>query len=234
MKRTVKTALTLVPALLLGTTAAFAAGKLDVSQENFHVIDSYSVYGYAFAKVENVGDKPIQVNAGLLEIFDKEGDTITSTDYMSAYAENLQPGDYTYVRLYEDMDINAEDIDDYLLTVTGKSDMSYTDRRFPVEVDYQADVPRSAYSTTDYIYATVTNDTDETVYDMEVVSVLLDDEGNILYLDGETMYNEGILPGSSVTVRTEISSDFKEYYASKGFQPTHADAIAYVSVPNEE
>ena len=61
-------------ALFMGTLGCsmpvLAAGKLSVEQENFHVIQSYSVYGYTYAKVANVGDKPIKINTGLLEIFD--------------------------------------------------------------------------------------------------------------------------------------------------------------------
>ena len=60
---------------------AFCAGKLSVAQENFHVVSYWGTYGYAFAKVENIGDKPIKVNAGVLEIFDENGDALTSSDY---------------------------------------------------------------------------------------------------------------------------------------------------------
>ncbi|MBE0601652.1 MAG: hypothetical protein IH607_07675, partial [Firmicutes bacterium] len=125
--------------LLIGLMAApaLAAGKLDVSQENFMVIDSYWVYGYAYARIDNVGDKPIKVNAGVLEIFDANGDPITSTDYMSAYAEYLEPGEYTYASLYAQIeDVPAADVDDYSLTVTGKSDKEYISVRLPVTTDY--------------------------------------------------------------------------------------------------
>ena len=112
-----------IPIAILSTTTVFAAGKLNVPQENFIVTDLYNVYGYAYAKVENIGDKPMVVNAGLLEIFDTAGDTITSEDYMAAYAKNLQPGEYTYVKMYSRIeDVEASDVDDYLLTITGKSE----------------------------------------------------------------------------------------------------------------
>ena len=83
----------LVLALLLcmSSVSAFAAGKLSVVQENYYTIEGYSTYGYGYAKVQNIGDKPIKVNAGLLEIFDENGDPITSTDYMHKYAEYLEP-----------------------------------------------------------------------------------------------------------------------------------------------
>ena len=66
--------------LCLGATSAFAAGKLSVTQENFHHITGFWNYGYAYAKVENVGDKPIKVNAGVLEMYDENGEVIADPD----------------------------------------------------------------------------------------------------------------------------------------------------------
>ena len=68
--------------MTLCSASALAAGKLSVTQENFHYVENYWNYGYAYAKVENVGDKPIKVNAGVLEIYDADGEVITSTDYV--------------------------------------------------------------------------------------------------------------------------------------------------------
>ena len=60
------TAVMLAFVLLIGTVPAMAAGKLSTTKENFWVINSYWTYAYAYAKVENVGNKPISVNAGVL------------------------------------------------------------------------------------------------------------------------------------------------------------------------
>lgn len=64
--------LMLVVVLLMCSTTALAAGKLQVVQENCHFVKSYWNYLYTFAKVENVGDKPIKVNAGVLEIYEND------------------------------------------------------------------------------------------------------------------------------------------------------------------
>ena len=206
-----------------------AAGKLSVTQENFHAIDMYSAYGYLYAKVENVGDKPIKVNAGLLEIYDANGDPLTSTDYVNAYVEYLQPGEYTYVSAYEDVDAGVDAIDDYMFTVSGKSDNETQILTIPCEAKYEVD-DSNKYWTNYYMYATYTNPTDKPLYNLEVVAALLDAEGNILYVEGNNMYNTALHPGSTVTVRMDISSGFIEYYEAKGFVPTSVDAIAYVEV----
>lgn len=208
-----------------------AAGKLSVEQENFHVIQSYSVYGYAYAKVANVGDKPIKINTGLLEIFDANGDTLTSTDYYHEYAEYLQPDEYTYVRMSDEVEeVDAIEVDDYMLTITGKADVDHFSYRFPCTTSYEPNVQED-YWTYNYMYATFTNDTEEPVYDISVVLALLDAEGNILYMDDTDLYNDkAVMPGSSITVRKDVSSSFIEYFEKNGLVPTSVDAIAYVNV----
>lgn len=220
--------------VMLNMGAAFAAGKLSVEQENFHVLDSYGIYGYAYAKVANVGDKPIKVNTCLLEIFNEDGDALTSTDYYSDFAEYLQPDEYTYVRIYDEVeDVELSDVDDYMLTVTGKADTDYISKRFPCETSYEPNV-QEGYWTYNYMYATFTNDTEEPVYNISVVLVLLDEEGNILYMDNADMYSDkAVMPGSSITIRKDVSSNFVEYFEKNALIPVSVDAIAYVNVEQE-
>ncbi len=221
-------------AIAMGSISAFAAGKLSVEQENFHVVDDYGVYGYAYAKVTNVGDKPIKVNTALLEIFNEDGDALTSTDYYSKYAEYLQPDEYTYVKVYDEVgDVEASDVDDYMLTITGKAETDYISCRFPCTTSYEPNV-KDGYWTHNYMYATFTNDTEEPVYGIEIVLALLDDEGNILYMDADNMYTtKAVMPGSSVTIRLDVSSKFIEYFEKEGLVPTTVDAIAFVNVEQD-
>lgn len=231
MKKIVSLFLALV--LCISVTSAFAAGKLNVVQENFYYITSYWNYGYAFAKVENSGDKPIKVNAGVLEMYDADGEVITSTDYMSTYVTYLQPGEYTYVRMYEDLDEGAAVPNDYMMTLTGKSDTSETALRLPTTTNLEMGVIEGWWEY-NYMYATVTNNTEEILYNVEVVLALLDAEGNILYITSEEFYSEiGIMPGSSVMVRKDIDSSFMDYFAANSIVPASVDAIAYVLVDNE-
>ena len=73
MKKIISLTIALALLLCAASLPALAAGKMTVAQENFHVTDGYSVYGYALAKVENTGDKPVEFSAGLLEIYDEAG-----------------------------------------------------------------------------------------------------------------------------------------------------------------
>ena len=234
MKDLLSRVITLAIVLSLLCCPAMAAGKMAVDQENFHVTDNYSVYGYAFAKVENTGDKPVEFSAGLLEVYDANGDTLTSTDYMSCFPSTLQPGEYGYIYAYDGIDTvdNYSQVDDYMLTVTGKSgDKEYV--RYPVVGDYQEDVQVSKYSSYDYVIAEITNDTDETVFNLEVVIALLDDQDNILFLTHNNFYTStGLNAGSTITYRDSISKSFYEAWEREGVTPTHVDVIAFSEVNN--
>ncbi len=230
MKKVV--ALVLALTLVLAAVPALAAGKLNVTQENFWFIDGTWDYGYCYARVENSGDKEIKVNAGVLEIYNADGDAITSTDYLSAYAKYLKPGEYTYVKMYAEVEGDVVP-DDHMMTLTGKSDKKETVARLPVTTELALDVS-NGYWTNDYMMATVTNNTDAPLYKIEVVLALLDAEGNILYIDSKDMYSElALMPGSSMIVRKEISSAFMEYFEANGIVPASVDAIAYVIVDVE-
>lgn len=221
--------LLLVLALCLGCTSAFAAGKLNVVQENTCYINEYSPYFYAYAKVENSGDKPIKVNAGVLEVYNADGDPIASADYLSAGARYLQPGEYTYVRMnaYDGLSEDAVPAD-YALTLTGKAEKDYENVRFQAEGKLEMNVQVDKWSTYNFMYATVTNNTEETVYNVQVAMALLDAEGNVLYVCEDSLYNVGIPAGGSVVFRQNIPSEFMKYFEANSITPASVDAIAYI------
>lgn len=210
-------------------SALFCAGKLSVLQENFYVIPSWWTTCYAYAKVENVGDKPIKINAGILEIYDENGDVITSNDYISAYAAFLKPGEYTYVEINTGIDTITKPVGDYMMTLTGKSDNSSVCLRLPCETELKLNVGSSWYPS-NYIYAQVTNNTDGPLYGIKVVVALLDSEGNILYLDDSGLYSSTALtPGSSAIFRMSIDDSFIEYFEKNNISIAKVDAIAYMT-----
>ncbi|MBQ8313710.1 MAG: hypothetical protein IJX84_10990 [Clostridia bacterium] len=225
-----KKIISLLLALCCTCVSALAAGKVNVAQESFiHLADEYSNRYYCYAKVENTGDKPIKVNAGVLEVYNAEGDAIHSSEWINAHARYLQPGEYTYVRVNEYMDDLTLVPDDHLLTVTGRSDNDYANVRYPVETKLELGV-EGDWATYNYMYATVTNNTEETVYNLNLVMALLDAEGNILYLYNNGLYEVGLTPGSSLTFRQNLPSDFMKYFEANSLVPASVDAIAYIEI----
>ena len=167
MKKVVAMVLSVI--MLLSMTSALAAGKVSVVQENFYALKNYYDYGYVLAKVANVGNKPIKINAGILEVYDAEGDNLTSTDSLKKYAEYLDSDEYTYVYMAAKLEEGQlEHVDDYLLTITGKSDTKGPTRRVTVkDVDFKRDYKVNEYYTYDCAFFTVVNETDETIWKKE-------------------------------------------------------------------
>lgn len=223
--------LVLVLGLLLAALPAGADGKLSVEQENFHVIELYGVYGFVYAKVANVGDQAIKVSNALMEVMDKNGNVIASTDYFNEHARYLEPGEYTYLNLSESIvDRPAADVDGCTLTVTGESDAGYKNLRLPVVCEYKENV-QVDWNTRNFMYATVTNNTEDIIYDLGVVLALLDAQGNILYMDSSYMGSDkGLSPGSTIIVKKQVENYFVQFFESKGLVPAYLDAIAYAEV----
>ena len=81
---------------------------------------------------------------------------------------------------------------------------------------------------------TVTNNTEETVFDICTVYALLDAEGNILYMNDYSTYSMGLAAGSSMIIQELIPSEFSDYFAANNLVPASVDAIAYTEVENEQ
>ena len=222
-------ALTLALALTCCSFSALAAGKLSVTQENFWVISSYwADAAYAYAKVENAGDKAIDVNAGILEIYDEKGDVITSGNYLQVYPKTLQPGEYTYVSLAMEVQ-QTKDLgkpEGHQLTLAGKTDDESATVRLPAELK----LAEGEWWKADALEVTVTNNTEETLYGIQAVFAVLDAEGNILWIDSDSQFAAyGLTPGSSAVIRREINQSFVNYFTAKGVTPASVDVIAYVN-----
>ena len=234
MKKTI--ALFIALALLACALPALAEGKIEVTQENFHVVGTSSLYGYLFLKLENTGDAPAKLDGGEMEMYDAKGNVLGSTTTMWRYAEYLKPGEYTYVYFSARAEggESADEVANYSMGFNFKDSSDKETFRLPVESMYEDDVTEG-YWTHDYMTTTVTNDADQTVYDVIIVRALLDADGNILYVDSDSMYNyKGITPGSSIVLRRQMGSNFMTLFEEKGYAPQTVDAIAYVYVSDPD
>lgn len=193
--------------VLTAVCPAFAAGKLEVTQEKFYSLEPYddSFYTYIYAEVTNSGDKAVEFNNGLWEVYDANGDTLDSEDWMYCYPDVLEPGETGYVSAYMSLDdVDSTDAAaDYLLTVSGKSAKENPNVILPATVAYE--YVKGDYRDYHTLIATVTNDTAETAYNFRVVFAVKDAEGNLLYVDDVQPSYVGILPGTSVEVKCDLS-----------------------------
>lgn len=231
MKKKILCSLLAAALVIMMAMPAFAAGKLEVADESMTVCESYSGYtAYVFAILENTGDKPVEFNAGLLELLDADGEAIDADDYLYSYPTILDPGQKAYLRQY----INVDDadspdyIDDYTLSVSGKSASENTN----VALDCTAEVgmkPYSYTSTTEYptVTITVTNNLDETVREIYAAYALLDEDGKVIYVDYVSPSYVGLPTGQSIELDSQIDSSLVEQWEADGVEPASIEVLAY-------
>lgn len=221
-------ALLLAVCLTLGCASALAAGKLTVNQETYTPVAGYSFIGYVFAEVENTGDKNIEFGSGLLEILTADGDPMDSTDVYNMYPSILAPGEKGYVYTYQYVDAAEaiEDISDYTLTISGKATQEEAVARLDSAAAYN--VGTDAWGDEEQmVVVTVTNNTQETVYDCQVAFALYDAEGKLLLVDADNTYNVGIPAGQSVEILFTVDEDLAAVWAEQGVTPATVESVAY-------
>ncbi len=216
--------------LTLCCTAALAAGKLEVTQEAYYAVESYSSYiGYLFAEVTNTGDSNVEFGSGVMEILSESGDVTDTDEIYSCYPSVLAPGQKGYIvnHTYTDA-TQLSDIADHTLTVVGKTSKEETAAQLDV-TEAKAE-KYEQWDTTYYrIVVTITNNTEETVYDANVVAGVCDADGNLLYVGTDTLYNLGIPAGSTMEVRIDMDNDMVEKWLADGTEPAAAEAVCFVS-----
>ena len=224
------TALLLTLALALSATSAMAAGKLTVNQETYVAAEGYSLKSYIFAEVENTGDKNIAFNDGLLEILNADGDPTDNETIYRMYPEILAPGEKGYITdyLYPSDASTLDDIADYSLVVTGKSTKDEAPVRLEAAAEYGMAVS-TWDSETAAVRVTVTNTTEATLYECNMVFGLYDAEGKLLYAASNYAYNTGLPAGQSMEMLFPIDEELTTKWEADGVKPATASAFAFVS-----
>ena len=224
MKRTIALILSLTMLLCL---PAYAAGNLEVNEDNWYVVshsDDYRVYYFAAAK--NGTDKTVSVNDLLFQIQDAEGDTVESTSKYNMYPQVLQPGETGWLVISKDgKDLNSKsDIDHYTLTITTKVNDDQLAHPLTAECEY---IEKDEDDNEDVLRATVTNQTAENAFDITVAMLARDAEGKLLYITGDTAKNIGLPAASSLMERASIKSDIMDALDDAHIAVASAEAIAY-------
>ena len=213
-------------ALCAACVSALAAGEVTVSQKQFYtVVTDYSQYGYLFAKIENTGDEPIMLDYGKVVTFDESDDIMDTSNYISAYPRYLQPGEYAYLYDISYGSLGDPIVADYKFSI-GTTDQERTVLRLDSESAFDPGEADSKYD--DLMFATFTNTTDGLLSNLYIVYALLDEEGNILYLNYDYLDDIALHPGSTITVARRVDSDIVDYLKQNSITPATVDTLVYV------
>ena len=223
----------LLVSLLLISSFALAEDDA-VSQENFYVLETFYTEATYLARVENTGSDVLRLDDGSVDFLDAEGNVLFTADYLFMLPGCLNPGESAFLHAFADLPegVEASAVAATRLHVNFDRGDTYfyvqridcTDTRLALDVVGQ-------WWTEDFMYVTVTNNTEEPVFGLELVLVLTDAEGTPLYLTTGSLFSSmALMPGSSLLVQQDISSDFMDLLDAKGVTPAAVEAIAYATV----
>ena len=212
-------ALFLILTLLSAAVPALAEGKLEIVRESLQV---YKPYVFVFAKIKNTGDAPMEIGS-LVELFDTEDELFRSEEF-TVMGDVLNPGESAYayygVYLYGDTDVTRYTSEWEAVGLSGDAEtVRYESRAEWRQADEEFDE--------DCVFVFFTNTTDKTVFAPCTSAILLDGEGNILYLTVPVQYDLGITPGSTVIFTCEIPP----YVLKKvDMETVTVDSVVYTNV----
>lgn len=221
-------ALILVFSLLFCMAVAVAEGKLTVTEKNV-IIKTGRDSGIFVAKVENTGDAPIYYDNGKLVIFSTNDDILATENYVYSSPNDilLQPGEYTYC--YEFLwssALKGEKIGDVKFSVTADN-RGYSYEKLSATAELE--IPDTGLFTSNYVNVTFTNTTDDVLYGVYVVVAIMDEDNNLIYVDRNSYDSLGVHPGSTVTLKMYIDSDYLAYYKTNDIKPTDVEAMVYIN-----
>lgn len=227
MKKFVLISLILILSAVL-FTSVFADAEFTATDQTMFIYDDDD-NGYFFARVENTGDAGGYVGSGTLDILDENDNVIVTKNYVSPNPSSiwLEPGEYAYLDLYLwEKAFLETPVADYNFTIpAGKWGDKY--EQIPCEGDFYFD-PDDKYDNA--VFVTFTNLTDELLHDFETVVALYDEEGYLIYSESNTNYDVSVHPGSTITVKIDISSTLVEYLGNHDITPTSVEVLTYVEI----
>lgn len=202
----------LLALLVLSSCAAFAEGKIGIRRQSLF-IDPNGNSNYFFAELENTGDEPVNVGRGTLTIQDSKGaELVNKNVYVMGMNPELKPGETMFVHEYlfdklSEMDVASFDCS-FEAATWGQA---YT--RVPCEAAYDSENPDD-----NYIYVTVTNDTENTIYGYYVTAAINSTEGRLIFTGQAISTDIGINPHNTVTARIMLSSSLVKFWRENGIE----------------
>jgi len=213
---------------------AGAAGKLAAFHENLYSIPYYTsgIYANIYAEVSNDGDKPVEFASGLVEYFDKDGNSVESANIDYCWPAVLQPGEHGFVSASKYIETTDPAlITDHMLSLTGKGKI--TARIARLESAARIETTSDGYWSTTRLIATIKNTAETPTNEIHAVYAIKDAAGEILYVTTANWSGYGVrlLSGSSIEMSVDLYSDTVTYFTDHNLVPATVDVIAWASLP---
>ena len=220
----------LIAALMLMSCAAMA--EIEVVRTTYIPAEVYtdSYYGYFFAEVVNNGEEPVYIGDSYFNVLDPDGNIVATCDLYSINPSVLAPGATGYVYNWQSLDgiSSVDEVPGYEYCIT--SEDAYYDAPQSVTVsdatfEYGEDTFGDMACT---VHITVQNDTDETLYEPNVIYALYDQNGDLLDASDVTLYYAGVPAGQSTEAFFEISDGLVKAWVDAGKEPATVVGMAFL------
>ena len=220
-----KAIICILAGLLLIPGSSMVRAELSVTDRNAFVSPGKDS-GYFCAKIENTGTTQAAIGDGKLVLFSPDDDILTTSDYIDAYPNRLilNPGEYTYVNEFLwNSALKNQEIGDIKFSVSEAENGREVQ---PVSCESSYHISGSN-NYDNYIYITVTNDSQEIQYGYFLIVALYDQEDRLVYVDKNRYEQFGLHPGSTSTIGMYIDTDTVNYFEATGIEISKVDALVY-------
>lgn len=220
----------LVVCLGLFIVSGALAADIEPLKETTYAVESYDGYEYYYvAFVKNVTDEAVNVRDATMTLFDAEGNEIGKANYLSDIGSTyLDPEEITAVMFRIDIDDPSKIADKKILYNTEKNASYGKDSTFEVASSEYMKVD-SKYED-DGMHALITNTEEKDIKNLSVALVLVDKDGNPLYMRSSTTFDIALLPGSSIRFEERADRDIVDVLTANGMEPVGVEAMAYLKV----
>lgn len=202
--------------LLLALLCPAARGEIEIVQSSLIAVEMYESYDVAYfqAEIVNTGNENRMIADAPLRIYGEKGELLYENSLFISFPIILRPGERGYLtdRLYgEDAGALAGFTAHSLEIQEGEP---YAHPPVVLPVTETEIVEKEAYSGhIGYtLLLTVTNDQTETVFHPTAYYGLYDEKGALLFADGATFYDVGILPGQSVVLAFDVDASLYPHW----------------------
>lgn len=229
-------ALALIVVSLLALCAfAMADGELLLVEDSYLVFEGKDnkCTAYLYCIFENTSDKPVEVKKCEVNVTDAEGKlflekaaAISGSDF---HPSTVYPGERTYVR----KEITCKDVTDvsrisnYIMTMeTRDSKQNYVAAESEPIYSYKLNSKGDAITTN--LAVKLTNTSDAPHDRLNMMIVLRDQDGKLIYCNCETSGRLTLYPGSTIEyIVSNVPGDLTRVWLANGIEPTTAESICF-------
>lgn len=237
MKKLIALALVVISLLAL-SAFALADGELQLVEENYSVFEGKDnkYTAFVFCVFENTSDTTVEVKKCEINVTDAAGtpflEKSASASTSDFHPSVVHPGERTYLR----KDITCKDVTDASLisryTMTMETRAANGENVYAEsEPVYEFKLNSKGDSMMSIIAAKITNVSDAEHDGLNMLIVIHDQNGKLIYANCDNSGRLTLFPGSTIQyVVSGVAGDLTKVWLANGVEPTTVESICWFAV----